>query len=394
MRAPGGEPSPIRLIDPHGGPLQERVAPAEERDDLRAEAATLPTARLTFRQLSDLDMLASGAMSPLIGFLGREDYESVIDRTRLASDVVWPLPITLATELPRADRICLADAAGHPLAIMDVDEAFALDHEREAIGVYGTDDAAHPGVAALLRQPRRALAGPITVFERPAPAFPDRTLDPAETRRIFVERGWRRVVGFQTRNPIHRAHEYLTKCALELVDGLLIHPLVGETKPGEIPPEVRLRCYEALLEHYYPAAHTLLAVYPAAMRYAGPREALFHAITRRNYGCTHFIVGRDHAGVGDYYDTYAAQDVFDRFDAAELGIEPLRYDQVFWCNGIGGMASEKTSPFGEEQRVTLSGTRVRQMLADGERPPREFSRPEVADILIEWARSTAGEGLG
>jgi len=174
------------------------------------------------------------------------------------------------------------------------------------------------------------------------------------------------------------------------VDGLLVHPLVGETKPGEVPPEVRLRCYEALLENYYPAATTLLAVYPAAMRYAGPREALFHALTRRNYGCTHFIVGRDHAGVGTYYDTYASQDVFDEFDPSELGIEPLRYDQVFWCNGIGGMASEKTSPFGEEQRVTLSGTRVRQMLAAGERPPKEFSRPEVADILIEWARGATG----
>ncbi len=381
---------PVQLIAPHGGVLRERIAPHADRDALRTEAAELPEVRLTFRQLSDLDMLASGALSPLTGFMGRADYVSVIERTRLESDLVWPLPITLATTAPQADRVRLADAEGRALAILDVEEAFELDHEREARGVYGTDDPAHPGVAALYRQPRRALAGPVTVFDRPVAACPDRTLDPAETRRIFAERGWRRVVGFQTRNPIHRAHEYLTKCALELVDGLLVHPLVGETKPGEVPPEVRLRCYEALLENYYPAATTLLAVYPAAMRYAGPREALFHALTRRNYGCTHFIVGRDHAGVGTYYDTYASQDVFDEFDPSELGIEPLRYDQVFWCNGIGGMASGKTSPFGEEQRVTLSGTRVRQMLAAGERPPKEFSRPEVADILIEWARGSAG----
>ncbi len=381
------------LISPHGGVLQERLVAPEARPDLRREAAGLPLVRLTFRQASDLDMLASGALSPLTGFVGSADYAAIIDETRLASGIVWPLPITLAVEAELGPRVCLADAEGRPLAVLDVEEAYPLDHEREAAGVYGTTDPDHPGVAALYRQPRIGLAGPVSVFDRPTARFPERTLDPAQTRAIFAERGWRRVVGFQTRNPIHRAHEYLTKCALELVDGLLVHPLVGETKPGEIPPEVRLRCYETLLEHYYRPAHTLLAVYPAAMRYAGPREALFHALTRRNYGCTHFIVGRDHAGVGSYYGTYASQDVFDRFEPSELGIEPLRYEQVFWCNGIGGMASEKTSPFGEEQRVTLSGTRVRQMLANGERPPKEFSRPEVADILIEWARGASGRSL-
>jgi ATP sulfurylase len=244
-------------------------------------------------------------------------------------------------------------------------------------------------VAGVLAESSTLLGGPVTVFRRPPAPFPAHALDPVDTRALFAERGWRRVVGFQTRNPIHRAHEYLTKCALETVDGLLIHPLVGETKPGDIPADVRLRCYETLIDRYYPAAHTQLAVFPAAMRYAGPREAVFHALCRKNYGCTHFIVGRDHAGVGSYYGSYDAQRIFDRFAPEELGIEPLHFEHTFWCHGVGGMASTKTSPFGPEHRLVLSGTAVRELLARGERPPVEFTRPEVADILVEWAARTA-----
>jgi sulfate adenylyltransferase len=371
-----------KLIRPHGGELVDRTG--ARPDDLEG----LETLTLTARELSDLDMLASGALSPLEGFMGREDYERVVEDMRLANGLVWALPVCLAIdEAPKGDRAALADTAGRVLAVMDVEEVYAYDAEREAEHCFRTTDAAHPGVARLFGQKPRYLAGRVTVFERTEPAFAELARDPAGTRAEFAERGWKRVVGFQTRNPIHRAHEYLTKSALEMVDGLLIHPLVGETKSDDVPAETRVRCYEVLVDRYYPSDRVVVSAFPAAMRYAGPREAIWHAICRKNYGCSHFIVGRDHAGVGDYYGTYDAQLIFDEFEPHELDIEPMFFEHAFFCRTCGQMATPKTCPHGGDDHVFLSGTKVRELLAAGELPPAEFSRPEVAEVLIQAYRS-------
>jgi sulfate adenylyltransferase len=369
------------LIAPHGGELVER---AGERP---SDVESLETVRLTSRELSDLDMLASGALSPLDGFMGRADYESVVESMRLASGLPWALPVCLAVpEAPKGERVALADESGHALAVLDVQDVYSYDKEREAERCFRTTDDAHPGVARLLAQHDRYLAGTVTVFERREPSFPELHRDPAETRAVFAERGWKRIVGFQTRNPIHRAHEYLTKCALETVDGLLIHPLVGETKSDDVPAAVRVQAYEALIERYYPQDRVIVSSFPAAMRYAGPREAIWHAICRKNYGCSHFIVGRDHAGVGDYYGTYDAQLVFDEFEPHELDVEPMFFEHSFWCKACGQMATAKSCPHSGDDHVFLSGTKVRELLSQGELPPAEFSRPEVAEILIEAYR--------
>ncbi|HXG76770.1 MAG TPA: sulfate adenylyltransferase [Gaiellaceae bacterium] len=370
-----------RLIRPHGGTLVDRTG--ERPDDLES----LETIALTSREVSDLDMIASGALSPLEGFMGRADYERVLEDMHLASGLPWALPVCLAVDAaPAGERVALADEAGRALAVLEVEEVYGYDKEREAELCFRTTDDAHPGVARLYAQRPLYLAGRVTVFERPEPPYPELALDPADTRRAFAERGWKRVVGFQTRNPIHRAHEYLTKVALETVDGLLVHPLVGDTKADDVPADVRVACYRALLDGYYPEDRVLLSAFPAAMRYAGPREAIWHAICRKNYGCSHFIVGRDHAGVGTYYGTYDAQLVFDDFAPHELDIEPLFFEHTFWCNVCGSMASTKSCPHGAEDRVMLSGTKVREMLAAGEVPPVEFTRPEVAKVLIEAYR--------
>jgi len=370
-----------RLIKPHGGELVNRTGPRP--DDVEA----LETVSISSRELADLDMIASGALSPLNGFMGREQYESVLKTMRLPGGLPWALPVCLAVDAaPKGDRVVLAGEDGRLYATLDVAEVFDYDAEREAELCYRTTDGAHPGVARVLGQKPRYLAGDVTVFERPAPPFPELALDPAETRALFAERGWRRVVGFQTRNPIHRAHEYLTKVALETVDGLLIHPLVGDTKSDDIPSTVRVDCYRKLLQGYYPADRVVISAFPAAMRYAGPREAIWHAICRKNYGCSHFIVGRDHAGVGSYYGTYDAQLIFDEFEPHELDIEPMMFEHSFWCKKCGSMASNKTCPHGADDHVFLSGTKVREMLAAGEEPPIEFTRPEVADVLIEAYR--------
>jgi sulfate adenylyltransferase len=371
------------LIEPHGGKLVDRTGPRPEGIE------RLEQIPLTSRELSDLDMLASGALSPLEGFMNRHDYERVVEEMRLGRGLPWALPVCLAVDrAPDGDQVVLTDEAGTPLAILEVDEAYEYDKEREAERCFRTIDDDHPGVARLYAQKPLYLAGRVTVFERAEPSFPELALDPTETRAVFSERGWRRVVGFQTRNPIHRAHEYLTKGALETVDGLMIHPLVGETKSDDVPAATRVDCYRILVENYYPADRVLVAAFPAAMRYAGPREAIWHAICRKNYGCSHFIVGRDHAGVGDYYGTYDAQLIFDEFEPHELGIEPMFFEHAFFCRVCGSMATPKTCPHGGDDHVFLSGTKVRELLANGELPPVEFTRPEVAEVLIEAYRSS------
>ncbi len=371
-----------RLIRPHGGELVDRIG--ERPDDLD----TLEVVTLTSREVSDLDMLASGALSPLEGFMGQDDYDSVLEDMRLTNGLPWALPVCLAVDdAPKGDRVALADEAGRKLAVLEVMAVSTYSKETEAQQAFRTTDDAHPGVARLYAQKDLYLSGRVTVFERPERAFPELALDPRETRAAFAERGWRRVVGFQTRNPIHRAHEYLTKVALETVDGLLVHPLVGETKGDDVPVDVRVECYRTLLEGYYPEERVLLSAFPAAMRYAGPREAIWHAICRKNYGCSHFIVGRDHAGVGDYYGTYDAQLIFDEFEPHELDIEPMFFEHSFWCKACGSMASAKTCPHGGDQHVFLSGTKVRELLANGDVPPEEFTRPAVAEVLIEAYRT-------
>jgi len=369
------------LIAPHGGRLVDRTGERPEDVD------RLETVRLTPRELSDLDMIACGALSPLEGFMGRDDYESVVESMHLTSGLPWALPVCLAVERsPQGDRIALADASGRLRAVLDVDEVFEYDKEREAERCFRTTEEEHPGVARLYAQHENYVSGCVTVFERAEPAFPELARDPAETREVFAERGWKRVVGFQTRNPIHRAHEYLTKVALETVDGLLIHPLVGETKSDDVPAATRVACYRVLVDNYYPAERVLVSSFPAAMRYAGPREAIWHAICRKNYGCSHFIVGRDHAGVGSYYGTYDAQLIFDEFEPHELDIEPMFFEHSFFCRTCGSMASAKTCPHPADDHVFLSGTKVREMLGNGELPPVEFSRPEVAKVLIDAYR--------
>ena len=367
-----------RLVRPHGGELVDR------RGERPYDVESLERLVLTSREASDLDMLGCGALSPLHGFMRRDDYERVLEEMRLANGLPWALPVCLAVPAPpKTDRIAVADETGAFRAIVDVEEVYKYDKAREAERCFRTTDRSHPGVARLFNQHELYVGGRITVFSRPESPFPELALDPAETRAAFVERGWRRVVGFQTRNPIHRAHEYLTKVALETVDGLLVHPLVGDTKSDDVPVETRVECYRVLLDGYYPADRVLLSAFPAAMRYAGPREAIWHAICRKNYGCSHFIVGRDHAGVGSYYGTYDAQLIFDEFEPHELDIEPMFFEHSFWCRACGSMASTKTCPHGDAERVVLSGTRVRAMLGAGEIPPEEFTRAEVARVLID-----------
>jgi sulfate adenylyltransferase len=355
-----------------------------------AETEQALSLTLSPRQAADFELLAIGGFAPLRGFLGAEDWRRVCEEMRLASGEYWSIPITLATDLDASEGsvVELSAPNGKALGRLTVEEVFERDVRQEAEQVYRTTDEAHPGVAAIYAEGSRCLAGPIEADATPdhEEAFMRRYLAPAESRKAFEERGWKRIVAFQTRNPIHRAHEYLTKAALEVCDGLFIHPLIGETKKGDIPADVRMRCYEVLMDKYYNHDRVMLGVNPSAMRYAGPREAVLHAIIRRNYGCTHFIVGRDHAGVGDYYGTYEAQRIFDDIDLAELGIEPLFFEHTFWCDDCEGMGSNKTCPHPQESRLFLSGTKVREMLAAGEEPPHEFTRPEVAEILIESYR--------
>jgi sulfate adenylyltransferase len=383
-------------VAPHGGTLINRIVTEEQKAEFLSQADSLPRVQLDERATSDLVMIAIGGFSPISGFMGEADYKSVVDDMRMTDGTVWSVPVTLsvteevAAPLKEGSLIRLDSPEGKFIGVLELTEKYTYSKVHEAVNVYGTDEDAHPGVKVVYEQGAINLAGPIWLLEREThPLFPSYQIDPTASRAMFREKGWRTVVGFQTRNPIHRAHEYIIKCALEIVDGLFLHPLVGATKSDDIPADVRMRCYEIMLENYFPQDRVILAINPSAMRYAGPREAIFHALIRKNYGCTHFIVGRDHAGVGDYYGTYDAQEIFNQFKPEELGITPLKFEHAFYCTRTEQMATSKTSPATKEERVHLSGTKVRALLREGKVPPPEFSRPKVA---AELARVMKVEG--
>jgi sulfate adenylyltransferase len=378
-----------------GGDLIDLRAPESERDALRRHAARLAAVTLSARDLADLEMLSSGAFSPLTGFMGEADYVRSRDEMRLQSGIPWSIPITLGAEESQArglkvgGEVALAAEDGTRLALLKIKEIYRVDRRLEAERVFGTADEKHPGANNVATTPPWCVAGPVVLFgEIPGRTFLEYRLEPRETRAEFRRRGWRRIVAFQTRNPTHRAHEYIQKSALEVCDGLLLHPLVGETKGDDVPAAVRMETYKLMLELYYPKDRAMLSVMPAHMRYGGPREAILHAIVRRNYGCTHFIVGRDHAGVGSYYGSYDAQKIFERFDSGEIGITPLMFENSFYCRRCDSMASYKTCPHGDGDRLLLSGTKVREMLRAGEAPPPEFTRPEIAAILVRAMRES------
>jgi len=385
----------MSLIDPHGGKLVNRVLEGAAAKTAVSEASGYKSVTLSPREEFDLEMIAIGAFSPLTGFMGKADFERVCKEMRLANGTVWPIPVTfcppddVAASIKPGDKLALKDSKGRLLGTMTVREKYAHDKDLEIPNVYKTTEDAHPGVAAVRKQGNWCLAGDIDVITpNHDPEFSEYRLPPAKTREAFAAKGWSTVAAFQTRNPIHRSHEYLTKVALEMTDGLLIHPLVGETKSDDIPAETRMACYKVLLDNYYNKDRTMLSVMPLAMRYAGPREAVLHTLIRKNYGVTHFIVGRDHAGVGKYYGTYDAQKIFDQFDLPkDIGVTILKFEHTAWCKTCEAVVSSKTCPHGPDHKVAPSGTKVRELLKAGERPPQEFSRPEVADILIKWAQS-------
>jgi sulfate adenylyltransferase len=379
-------------IAPHGGQLVDRILTGSALEAAKAKASELPRIKVDTYAAFDIDCIGKGIFSPLTGFMSEAETRSVLDTMHLRPGIPWTIPILLsvspdeAAQFGEGSEIAIEDDLGDVAAILHLTEKFSVDHREIAEKTYRTTDESHPGVAYTLSLGDVFLAGDLDVLKAREIEFQEFALTPKETRAAFEHHGWKRIVAFQTRNPIHRAHEYLTKCAMEICDGLLIHPLMGTTKSDDIPGAVRMECYQAIIEHYYPKAHTMLSLMPVNMRYAGPKEAIMHAIIRKNYGCTHFIVGRDHAGVGNFYGTYDAHQIFGEFDPAEIGITPLFFDHSFFCKTCGNMASIKTCPHDKEHHVFLSGTKVRDMLKAGDMPPAEFSRPEVAKVLIKWAQ--------
>ncbi|HOK10106.1 MAG TPA: sulfate adenylyltransferase [Candidatus Hydrogenedens sp.] len=379
-------------IEPHGGVLVNRFVSIVERNVKREEAKRLKSIQLDEYLSFDLDCIAKGIFSPLEGFMCEEETLSCLETMHLRPGIPWTIPILLdvsskkAEEIEIGENVALYDTEEQLIGIITVRDKFCIDKKYLAEKVYGTLDDKHPGVKRTYGLGDVFISGRVEVFEKKVIEFEEYNLPPEATRHYFEQKGWNRIVAFQTRNPIHRAHEYLTKCALEICDGLLIHPLMGTTKSDDIPGSIRMECYKALIDNYYPKEHVLLSIMPVNMRYAGPKEAIMHAIVRKNYGCTHFIVGRDHAGVGNYYGTYDAQKIFDKFEPNELKITPLFFDHSFYCRACGNMASIKTCPHDNTKHVVLSGTKVREMLKNGETLPEEFTRPEVSSVLQRWAQ--------